>query len=381
MTDSQALRIICEAALLEDSEAAALLRQHYSALPYDHDCKGEFLLALAWLNPEEARALMPELGFWAHTVETRIVHLCEAQALNQGEADGVLAYRTMTALLPLKPLKQDSRFQVQRYALALRSPEEYIAYVELYREQRDPFLIARLWHRHTEAFWKRGVSDGSNKVRAIGRFVLAQRAKPEDLPARLTLYWERQKEYLEDMDEEQEYEGLLQTMAAFEAATPAQIEALAPQALAALIPLPEQATVALAARILRAAAKAGVSSTAVRQFLIEREGEKALPLSHRWAAQVRKAISSEEPVLPVALEFVRILRGFALIQLLGNYLYEEPAQKKVNRAWRWLLRSTRLINSIEDPFWREHLQQKRHALETQIRQSQRRRHTVARKGT
>jgi hypothetical protein len=62
MTEAQATRLVCEAVLLDDAEAAWVLRGEFEALPYDDEGKGTLLIGLACLYPEEARTQAYELA-------------------------------------------------------------------------------------------------------------------------------------------------------------------------------------------------------------------------------------------------------------------------------------------------------------------------------
>jgi hypothetical protein len=104
MTDDEGLRLVCRAALRENSSARDFLHARLEACLAETEGERQLLLALAWLDPDSAlsycnaenhRYLLNQEG-----VYDSINELCAAHRFYALSAEEKAAHRVMTGLLP-----------------------------------------------------------------------------------------------------------------------------------------------------------------------------------------------------------------------------------------------------------------------------------------
>ncbi|MGC4042920.1 MAG: hypothetical protein QM758_03880 [Armatimonas sp.] len=381
MTTTQAFRVVCEAAALEDAPAADLLRHHIARLPQDDDGKGLLLVALAWLAPAEARNSLSDVGIWGPSIQGTIERLWEAHQLCAESEEAQHTYAVMTALLPQGLPTTERRIQIHWLATALNSPEEFLARPDWSRYVLEPFLAARLWHHHTESFWSALQQDTRVQVRftSMGMVVLANRAGEQDIPILLEL--------LKDRGHWTPFIGLeasalFQVIGVLETRAPQEMAALTPGILRALGRGQGEKDSILTARVLVLLARLGLSDIALLNPLIERiRSQPNHRVSRRWVRHVVRIVRQLEPKPTQAQAHARLLRVLALEETLESALTRKlnrrtPAQ--VRRAWRWLQKSDRVIETVADAEWRQRLYRSKEHLEQKVRQSRKAVHIAAR---
>ena len=88
-----------------------------------------------------------------------------------------------------------------------------------------------------------------------------------------------------------------------------------------------------------------------------------------------------DPPSSQAKELAYLLRIVALERTLYVVLIQSADRNTlalVHRAWRWLLRSDRIIDSVPDAGWREYLRKKKTEIETRVSRSRKAVHIAAR---
>lgn len=375
---------VFEAALLPDSEAITFLQKGLLSMTEGDDNEAH-LHALAWLAPELARHYyysQPQWGdvdFIEHWLEayTESAHLA---AKSREELD---AYALVTAFLPESSSEKEKRLKVQRLALSRCSPVEFLNFMDWQTCLcwhnyfcLNNFLFARLWLHHPEALQEsiKNLSDPAfwpSHYNTTAQVLLTARGRTEDVPQLVKLV---QQCSLGDYIPSNQLlvDSLLRTLIFVETHAPEQIKPLVPGLVTVIGRRSDARGVELTARVLVLLAHLGFESTSIWPLKKRVETQRYEEFVRRWLRSTGRAIPGliSNPV--PALELLVILR----LLLLAHRLEEALLKRKkgntpahVWRAWRWLQRSERIITSVSDPFWREHLLKKKASLEMQVRQS------------
>jgi hypothetical protein len=379
MTEAQATRLVCEAAMMSDVEAAHFLLRHLQTPEGREETTGTLWFAFAWVAPEEALALCPH----THSVWGWVQRLGEAHQLASETPEELEAYVAMTALLPPHSTAAEQRRRVQYFAGALRSLEEVLALPDWTRYATSVFLNARLWRDCAEPLWEKISLDIFHQIffSVTGQFVLSSRCLPGDIPLLLDLV--RINCQLFPVA----YSGvhasaLFKALEVLEVHAPQEIASLLPDIVRTLGKNHGEGDSILTARVLVLLAKFGLHEFTLIHPLAERiVRTQSHRISRRWVRQVAHSVRQFAPLLPQANAFPRFLRVLTLEKaiertLTRNLRDKTPAQ--VRRAWRWLQKSDRVITSVADAEWRARLLKSKAHLEERVYRSRKAVHLAAR---
>lgn len=383
MTETQALRVVCQAAALDDIEAAALLCQHLEALPPDVETRRTLIGAHAWIDPVAAKVWaqnLPEPDSFEHREVEKLhkAHILRLEGREQQEA-----YNTITALLPSREVETMRRKQVYYWAVALTSPEDFLALPEWFLVMNSPFLVARLWHNHTERLWEalRHNQGLQAHFSSIGQVMLASRANERDVAILV--------EFLKNRSTPPAYSGLaasslFHVIGVLEVRAPQEMATLAPEILCTLGRSSVEKDSVLTARMLVLLARLELDGLTLITPLLERvKAKQNHRVARRWARHVARMVRQFEPVPSEAHRLARLLRVLALEKVLESALtrkLEHRTQARVRRAWRWLQKSDRVIKTVADAEWRKRFSKSKANLELKVNRSRKLVHVRARAG-
>ncbi|MGC4042919.1 MAG: hypothetical protein QM758_03875 [Armatimonas sp.] len=398
MTEVQAQRLVCEAALLDDTRAAAkLLGQALDALTEQDEVMATLLLAYAWVDPEDAlrrcqqpawagRTRQPSWLYddWVPTIPFWIEQIREAHSLYRLDTEEKTAYAAMTELLPRSLPQYSQRRGALKLACALDSPEKFLAVRnwETYVIRNDGlsvFLAAELWKVCPYQLWEKlqDLPRFAPRLLPIGQWVLSARYKPENLPLLIAIT-HIQCEKHGGTYSGTELSAVFKSLEVLEAHAPQELRKIVPAVLKIISAGNGARDSVLTAYALVLVSRLNLDGYELIRPLVSRiRGRKGISESRRWARQIQHQVKRYEPVLPQVTELVYLLRVMALERRLDGILIRAAPDKtaaQIYRAWRWLLRSDRVIASVADKGWREYLYKRKVLLESKVPHSRKARH-------
>jgi hypothetical protein len=399
MNQSRAWRTVCDAALLDDTQAKALLCENLVALEAINwesvHVANTLLAALAWLDPELARtqaealpnALSPqELYFFSQ--DKMLDEFQKARLLYSGGQEAIQAHIAQLNTLPERSPAHAYQSRILYLAQLQSTPPTNPTHgISLsvpyypYNPQSYPLLtdwqilfpVARLWRDNPVL-----ASNTPHKIFPVAIYTLASLGRKSDTAPLVSVLCERVQQRAVIIG--------LEAAAIFKALDVLELHDL--WTLRELIPclidivaggVGDHASI-LTAKILALAEKYELELTPLLQKLVERIlGEKNARTARRWTRTLSWALRTLFSEAPLAYGGTQDLRILALSRTVTTGLTSKASlrpqeEPRLRRCWRWLGRSEALIASMRHEHWQADLLHRKARLENQVVRSRKARH-------
>ncbi len=296
-----------------------------------------------------------------------------ARRLSIETAETRVTYATVTALLTGDNPRKRYRGYVSRLACDLAEPENIFATLDI-------FPIARIWIENAEKAIKEIERDLSSPIlfNTVGQILLSKRRDKSDIDILISLIKIRCQKREVDFDGFG-ISALFISLDVLEIYAPQETVALIPDILKRLGLIGESADSILTARVLVLIGRLNLDGNTLIRPLSERVSTRQS--FRRWTRKIARAVRTFEPKPGQAHELARVLRILALERTVEGLLVRRlkgKSEAQVRRAWRWLLRSEKVIDAMPDLELCRQLHARKARLEEQVRRSRKAVHIAAR---
>lgn len=310
MTRDEGLRLICQAALMENGPAKEYLCEQLDQCWIVNDGEAQLLLALAWLSPENALKYGEELNVDQEGITGSIQKLQEAHEFHALSAEGKTAHRTLTELLPGNSPEVERRRRGYSLSqlIALEAEPGMDSRVAGNTDQMNPFFLARMWMRNSD-FWVGliGLLPAGVPLMVIGQFILELRATPADLARLAGIAQQRCRSQSKPITDT-ELSHLLHMLSFLEPRVPEKLIPIIPDMLRIIDLERNKNSAMLMARVLVLIARLGLGTDKTILPLLRHLGHSQVSeQSQHWSRQVQQYMENFIPVPREAYELVKLL--------------------------------------------------------------------------